>query len=148
MLPVTNDEIWRTIKNIKPYKAPGPKGLQSIFYHTYWNVVGNDVCEFVKSCFANNVVPSDINKTFIALIPKNDNPDNMKLFRPISLCNVVYKAITKIIVARIRPMLLKIISPNQSSFIPGRSTTDNTIITQEVLHTLRAKKGKKGGMIF
>lgn len=89
-----------------------------------------------------------MNKTFIALIPKNDNPDNIKLFRPISLCNVAYKIITKILVARIWPLLAKIISPFQSNFIPGRSTNDNIIITQEVLHTLRGKKGKKGGLIF
>lgn len=73
------------------------------------------------------------------MIPKNDNPDNIKLFTPI---------ITKILVARIRPLLAKIISPFQSNFIPGRSTNDNIIITQEVLHTLRGKKGKKGGLIF
>lgn len=89
-----------------------------------------------------------MNKTLIALIPKVDNPDNIKMFRPISLCNVVYKTINKIIVARLRPLLLILISPTQSSFIPGRSMMDNIIITQEVLHTLRSKKGKKGGLIF
>lgn len=86
-----------------------------------------------------------MNKILIALIPKTDNPVNIKMFRPISLCNVGYKIITKIIVVRLKPMLNKIISPFQSSFIPGRTTSDNIIITQEVLHTLRSKKG---GMIF
>lgn len=146
--PVSPAEIWSTVKNIHPYKAPGPNGIQAVFYQTYWNVVGKEVCEFVQKCFHNNHAPEEVNKTFIALIRKVDNPDNIKMFRPISLCNVVYKVITKIIVGRIRPFLHKVVSPTQSSFISGRSTTDNIVITQEVLHTLKAKKGKTGGMIF
>ncbi|XP_028055196.1 uncharacterized protein LOC114259389 [Camellia sinensis] len=89
-----------------------------------------------------------INETLIVLIPKIDNPENIRQFRPISLCNVSYKIITKLIVGRIRPLLDNLICPNQSSFIPGRNTTDNIIITQEILHSLRNKKGTQGGMIF
>lgn len=110
--------------------------------------MGKEVCQIVQNCFATNKVPEEMNKTLIALVPKVDNPDNIKMFRPTSLCNVVYKTINKIIVARLRPLLLKLISPTQSSFIPGRSMMDNIIITQEVLHTLRSKKGGKGGLIF
>lgn len=140
-MPITNAEIWNMAKSIPAYKAPGPDGLQAIFYHKYWNIIGADICYFVKDCFAKNTIPSDINKTLITLIPKSDNPDTIKMFRPISLCNVTYKIITKIIVARLRPLLDKIVNPFQISFIPGRSTTDNIIITQEMLHTLRSKKG-------
>lgn len=146
--PVSNAEIWDTFKHIPAYKAPGPDGIQSIFYHKCWNIVGPKVCHFIKECFLSNSVPAGINETLIALIPKTDNPDNIKLFRPISLCNVIYKAITKILVTRIRPFLTKIISPFQSSFIPGRSTNDNILVTQEILHTLRTRKGHKGGFIF
>lgn len=145
--PISNAEIWNIVSSISPFKAPGPDGIQAVFYHKYWNIIGEDVCTFVKNCFNTNSIPLDTNKTLIALIPKIDKPDNIKMFRPISLCNVRYKIITKLIVARLRPYLDKIIGPYQSSFIPGRSTTDNIIITQEVLHTLRNKKGKQGGVI-
>lgn len=145
---VSNMEIWNTVQCINPYKAPGPDGIQAFFYHKFWDIVGKDVCDFVKNYFQSASIPRDVNKTLIVLIPKCDNPDSLKLFRPISLCNVLYKIITKIIVGRIRPLLHKIVSPFQSSFIPGRSTNDNVIITQEILHTLRLKKGKRGGMVF
>lgn len=121
---LNNSEIWNTFKCINPYKAPGPDGIQAIFYHRYWNIVGEEVCNFIKSCFTKCSIPKDLNKTFVALIPKVDKPESLKYFRPISLCNVIYKAITKILVSRLRPFLTKIISPNQSSFIPGRSTMD------------------------
>lgn len=68
--PVTNSEIWETIKGINPYKAPGPDGLQAIFFHKYWNIVGEEVCKFVKNCFITHHVPEEINKTFISLFPK------------------------------------------------------------------------------
>ena len=82
------------------------------------------------------------------LIPKLENLETIKQFSPLSLCNVTYKTITKVIVNRLRPLLSNLISPNQSSFIPGKTTTDNIIITQEIIHTLRSKKGKTGGMVL
>lgn len=147
-LPITNADVWNHVKQIKAYKAPGPDGLQAVFYHNCWDIVGEDVCNLVRDCFTSRNVPSEINRTYIALIPKIDCPQQVNQFRPISLCNVAYKIITKIMVSRLRPLLGKIIGPCQSSFIPGRSTSDNIIITQEILHTLRRKKGKKGDMVF
>ncbi|CAL5362434.1 unnamed protein product [Camellia sinensis] len=146
--PLSNLEIFQAVKDIGAFKAPGKDGIPAIFYHKYWNLVGKSVCDFINLCFHNNSVPDQINETIIVLIPKIDNPENIKQFRPISLCNVTYKIISKIIVGRLRPLLDSLVSHNQCSFIPGRSTTDNIIITQEILHTLRHKKGRRGGMIF
>ena len=70
----------------------------------------------------------------------------MNNYRPISLCNTVYKIITKIIVARLRPFLDKIISPLQTAFVPGRKGIDNVIVVQEIIHTLSRKKGRVGYM--
>lgn len=105
--PVTSAEVWNIVKNINPYKAPGPDGIQAIFYHNYWDIVGDEVCRFVKNRFSTSSVPKEINRTLIALIPKIDQPTSINQFRPISLCNVGYKIVTKIIVARLRPLLLK-----------------------------------------
>lgn len=146
--PITNQDVWHAIKSIKAFKAPGTDGLQAIFYRQNWNIVGPSVCAFVQQCFNTKNIPEEVNATQVVLIPKLPNPETIKHFRPISLCNVTYKIITKIIVNRIRPLLPDLISPNQSSFILGRTTTDNVIITQEIIHTLRNKKGKPGGMVF
>ena len=92
-------------------------------------------------------MPSYLNKTHIALIPKIQGPETLGNYRPISLCNTVYKIVTKVIVARLRPLLDKLISPVQAAFIPGRKGIDNTIIVQEVIHSITTKKrGEVGYM--
>ena len=67
-------------------------------------------------------------------------------YKPISLCNIVYKTVTKVIVARLRPYLDKLISPLQAAFVPGRKGIDNAIIAQEVIHSINKKKRKVGYM--
>lgn len=81
-------------------------------------------------------------------IPKVDDPKTFRDFRPISLCNVLLKLISKIMVRRIRPFLDDIVGPLQSSFIPGRGTSDNALIAQEIVHHMHKKKGKVGYLMF
>ena len=82
----------------------------------------------------------------MALIPKIQGPETIGNYRPISLCNIVYKIITKIIIARIGPMLDELVSPVQSAFVSGRKGVNNAIIVQEIIHTISKKKGKVGYM--
>lgn len=104
--------------------------------------MGNDVVNAVREFFITSKMPADLNNTNIALIPEVDSPTLVKHFRPISLCNVVYKIIAKILADRVKGSLNKIICPTQAAFVAGRSIQDNTILIQEVMHTLKRKKGK------
>ena len=102
--------------------------------------------EEIKRIFTEKKVPEYLNTTHLALIPKIQGPETLGNYRPISLCNTVYKVLTKIIVARLRPFLGKLISPLQTAFVPGRKGMDNVIIAQEIIHSLSRKKGNTGYM--
>ena len=91
-------------------------------------------------------MPPGLNDTYITLIPKVPHPERVSQFRPIGLCSVVYKMISKCIVQKLKRVLPRLVSPIQSSFIPGRQITDNVIVMQEVLHSMRRKTGIKGWM--
>ena len=98
------EEIRANLWALKSLKAPSPDGLHAGFYQHFWMEVKNSICEEIKEVFTHGVVPSYLNETLIALLPKCQNPESLDNYRPISLCNSIYKVVSKIIVARIRPI--------------------------------------------
>ncbi|GAU33843.1 hypothetical protein TSUD_393510 [Trifolium subterraneum] len=91
--------------------------------------------------------PDSVNETNICLIPKCDNPTSMKDLRPISLCNVLYKMISKVLANRLKCCLDKCVSQEQSAFVEGRLIIDNALIAIEVIHSLKRKtQGRRGGL--
>ncbi|KAK9232243.1 hypothetical protein WN943_022488 [Citrus x changshan-huyou] len=109
-----------------------------------------EVCEddIREGIFKGHQIPSEINKTLIVLIPKVEHLDSLRLYRPISLCPVIYKIITKIVANILKGILFELIGPTETSFVPGRHITENIIIAQEVIHTMRRKSGKIGQMLI
>jgi hypothetical protein len=139
--PVTNEEIKAALFSIPDDKAPGPDGFTSLFYKKSWSIIGADFMRAVQFFFEHSIMPRCINATRISLVPKIENPACMEDFRPISCCNVLYKCISKILVSRLKIILPDVISPSQSAFIPGRQISDNTLLTQELLHNHHLNKG-------
>lgn len=113
---------------MKAFKAPGPNGLHAGFYQRFWSMVEKSLVEEIKEIFSKKKISEYLNRTLIALIPKIQGLETLGNYRPINFCNTVYKVITKIIVARIRPFLNKLVSPLQTAFVSGRKGIDNAII--------------------
>eukprot|EP00253_Pinus_taeda_P015324 PITA_15324 len=87
-----------------------------------------------------------LNATFLALIPKSEGANKLEKYRPIALCNITYKIVSKVIANRLKPLLPLLISPEQSGYVEGRQITDGIILTHEILHSL--KQSKKLGMLL
>lgn len=85
----------KTVFSIHPEKAPGPNGITTLFYHKYWNSIGPQVIKMVQEFFNSDSFDPQLNETNICLIQKSERPRDMTNFRPISLCNVCYKIISK-----------------------------------------------------
>ena len=125
--PFEDLEVKRALFQMYPLKAPGPDGFPAQFFQKHWNVCGVEVTKALLRILRGEDSPEGINRTFIVLIPKVASPMELGQFRPISLCNVIYKIASKVLANRLKEILPEIISEEQSAFVPGRQITDNII---------------------
>jgi hypothetical protein len=102
-------------------KSPGPDGFTTEFFHACWSVIKQDVWEAVEDSRKFLKVLPAFNSTFLTLIPKEDKVEDPRKFRPIALCNVIYKIISKVIANLLKPLLPLLISQEQSGFVEGLS---------------------------
>ena len=129
----SNAEILFALKSMKAFKALGQDGLHAGFFQRFWLIVGESVKFEIKKKNSTKKIPELLNKTLIALIPKILSPKTISHFRPISLCNTIYKIVTKILVNRLKHLMPTLVSPSQIAFVLGRKGTDNVIIAQELV---------------
>jgi hypothetical protein len=130
------EEISSALFQIGPLKAPGPDGFPSRFFQRNREVLKEDVIAAVRKFLDTGQMSAGVNETTIVLLPKKDDPEQLKDSRPISLCNVIYKVMSKCLVNRLRPLLQDLICPMKSAFISGRLITDNMLIAFECLHAM------------
>jgi hypothetical protein len=114
----------------------------ALFYKKYWNRIKKDVLVCIEHFFLHNMLQDGQNHSFIALVPKLSGSHTAHQSRPISLCNIVYQIIFKILANKLKFLLPKIISPLQSTFVPKINIQDNTILAHEVLHSFKSKRGE------
>ncbi|KAA3482102.1 reverse transcriptase [Gossypium australe] len=138
---------FKTQMSMGATKAPGEDGFPAIFFQKFWHIIGDDVSNFCLQHLNKGMEVSFINSTHIVLLPKTTNPNSLSQFRPISLCNVIYKIMAKTMANRFRGVLEKCIDKVQSVFVPERLISDNVLLAYGILHTLNKKKlGRKGWM--
>ncbi|CAN1846005.1 LINE-1 retrotransposable element ORF2 protein [Linum perenne] len=130
-----------------PDKSPGPDGLNPAFYQRFWDVVGPDVIQDCRSWLINKHIPTEARATDIVLLPKKDDATRMSDLRPISLCNVRYRIVAKVLANRMRRIMADIIPEEQSAFIKGRSIVDNVLIAFETLHAMNIRRTAKIGEV-
>ncbi|KAL0421051.1 UNVERIFIED_CONTAM: Retrovirus-related Pol polyprotein from type-2 retrotransposable element R2DM [Sesamum latifolium] len=137
---VTLLEVKEAIFHISDNKAPGPDGFSACFFKIAWNVVGDQVCTAVLDFFRSGRMLRQLNHAIIALVPKSEHCPSVTDYQPISCCNVVYKAITKIIADRLAPKLEHLIDRCQAAFVRGRNITYNIFLAQKMVRRYTMKQ--------
>lgn len=145
-LPFTQEEVEKAVFNMGKDKAPGLDGFPPCFFQEFWEIIKEDLMLTLNEFWSKRTILKEWQATFLALIPKKEGVEVMEDFRPISLCNVKYKILSKVLANRLRETLPGIISPNQDGFVKGRQITDDIIIVHETLHSTLHRK--EAGMII
>ena len=118
--PVSLLEIELSLKYFKKYRSPGPDGWPVEFYLHFFDLLSPVLLKTIDLTRTSGFIPPSLNSTFLALISKKDKPQTFADFRPISLCNLLYKLTAKIIAGRLKPFLDSGISQEQFGFLKDR----------------------------
>ena len=121
-------------------KAPSPDGMPPLFFQHYWKIIGDEVLATVLNCLNTSSSPQSLNNTFITLIPKVKSPILVSKFRPISLCNTLYKIVSKVAANRLKRILPNLISESQNAFQSDKVISDNILVAFETLHHMKNQK--------
>ena len=124
-----------------PMKAPGPDGMNPLFYQHFWPIVGECVTKCVLNFLNLGVIPPKFNEIHIILIPKIKSPKKITEYRPISLSNVVSRIASKVLANRLKVVLPTTISENQSAFMANGHIIDNILVAFEVMNHISQKRG-------
>ncbi|GJZ61711.1 RNA-directed DNA polymerase, eukaryota [Tanacetum coccineum] len=143
---VSTDEIRTAVWACGENKSPGPDGFTFEFFRKFWDTIGPDLCLAVEWFFDHGSFSRGCNSSFIALIPKVQDPKFVNDYRPISLIGSLYKVVTKILALRLSSVIAGLISDVQTAFLPSRQILDGPFVINELLSWCKHKK--QHAMIF
>eukprot|EP00253_Pinus_taeda_P010539 PITA_10539 len=139
---IEEEEIRKAIWTLQPDKSPGLDGFPINFYRDHWQLIKKDLAKMLRGIQRKGKMGGFTNSTFLALIPKENQPTSFSRFQPISLCNSSYKIFTKIIAMRLQPLLPSLISENQGGFLSNRQIHDTITLVQEAIHSSSSRQEK------
>eukprot|EP00253_Pinus_taeda_P034448 PITA_34448 len=124
---VNEEEVSEVIKDMHNGKAPSPDGFNVDFFKSCWRIVKQDILNVVEDFGKNRTVLKAFDTAFISFIQKQDNAMTPDRFRPIALCNLEYKIISKVISNGLKPLLPTLVSREQTGYVEGRQILNNII---------------------
>jgi hypothetical protein len=140
MWPISLSEVEATNFNLVARKSPSPDGFTSYFFHHCWSIIKWDVLALVKESQRIYGVLPYLNSTFLTLVPKEEKVVDPNKFLPISLCNVIYNIISKVITIHLKPLLPTLVTPEQYGYVEGHQILDSILLAHEVSHSLKTTK--------
>ncbi|PNX93422.1 cysteine-rich receptor-like protein kinase, partial [Trifolium pratense] len=142
LAPFSVEEVRDILSSCDGNKCPGPDGFNFNFLKTCWDVLQADVMEFLNEFHSNAILPKAITASFLALIPKKDHPQVLSDYRPICLVGCLYKILSKVLAARLKKVMGKLISECQTAFLPNRQILDGVLVVNELIDLAKRRKDK------
>ena len=139
-------EVEDAMAQLKDGKAPDPNGFTASFFHAFWEHIETEVWDVVEELRSMHWDLPSLNTTFIALVSKVEESNTPDKYRPIALCNVIYKLISKVVANRLKTLLPLLISSEQTGYVEGHQILDGVLLSHELIHSLKILK--KTGMII
>ncbi|XP_058784295.1 uncharacterized protein LOC131659071 [Vicia villosa] len=138
--PFSEEEIKTAVWDCDGNKSPGPDGFTLEFFQQCWETLKADVVRYVTDFFDKAKLTKGCISSFITLIPKVKHPIKLTEYRPICLVGSLYKIISKLLAGRMKSVLGKLVSKNQTAFVPGRNIAGGVLVVNEVLDLAKRKK--------
>nr|XP_016513122.1 PREDICTED: uncharacterized protein LOC107830159 [Nicotiana tabacum] len=133
------EEIKKAVFTMSASSCAGPDGFSGRFFHSCWDIIKNDITDFVQSFFNGGTLTKFFTHTLLVLLPNVEDLSSFSELRHVSSSNFTSKIITKIISRRLNPMLTTLISENQSGFLKGKLITENAQLAQEIVQDIKKK---------
>ncbi|KAL0910085.1 hypothetical protein M5K25_021023 [Dendrobium thyrsiflorum] len=137
-------EIESAVFALPPNRSPRLDGITASFFKHYWAIVSKEVYDAILEFFTTGCMNPEWKDTLVVLIPKTSNADFPSKFRPISLCQTIYKVAVTIILEKLKPFLPLCIDEQQVAFVPGRSISGHCLLAQELMERFRKSNAKEG----
>lgn len=130
------------MQHLNPNRAPGVDGFNGAFYKSAWGIIDEDLLEAINNFLRSSKLLNQVNHTLICLVPKKTVLAMSDDYWPISLCNVVYRILSKLLANQLKPLLPRMIDLNQTVFIQGRRISDSILLAHELCHKLHSNQGR------
>ena len=132
--PITLKELTQAVKKLKRNKSPGCDGFSAEFYQFFWEKIGSLYHKVLNQAISDGVLHLSAQRGIITLIPKKDK--NILLignWRPLTMLNMDYKILATVLATRLKPVLNRLVSKDQTGFLVGRKITTTIWRTMDVI---------------